>query len=93
MRVKGKLLPVKIYELISEKALPPNDDESLKHFKEGYSLYYKKSFKDAIEAFEKANSLKPQGDPCSELYIQRCQDFIDTPPPEDWDGVFVMKTK
>ena len=32
-------------------------------------------------------------DQCCKLYIERCQDYISEPPPEDWDGVFIMKTK
>jgi hypothetical protein len=25
--------------------------------------------------------------------VERCQDYLSEPPPEDWDGVFTMKTK
>jgi len=27
------------------------------------------------------------------LYISRCETYIATPPPADWDGVFTMTTK
>ena len=29
----------------------------------------------------------------SKVYYERCKYYIDNPPPEDWDGVFVMTTK
>ena len=29
----------------------------------------------------------------SKLYIERCQHFIAEPPPEDWNGVWVMESK
>jgi len=27
------------------------------------------------------------------MYIKRCKEFLETPPPADWDGVYIMKTK
>jgi adenylate cyclase len=32
-------------------------------------------------------------DPIGEMYIERCKDYLKTPPPADWDGVTHMKTK
>ena len=29
----------------------------------------------------------------SKVYYLRCKFYIDNPPPEDWDGVFVMTHK
>ncbi len=92
VRVKGKAQPVKIFELIAETSAPPQTQEMLKWFQEGYELYHKQQWQAGITAFEKA--LKVQAnDPVSTLYIQRCQDYSITPPPEGWDGVFDMKTK
>lgn len=93
VRVKGKILPVKIYELIAEQKVPnPSVAETLKWFKEGYESYHSKAWQKGLEAFSKALDINPT-DEVSKLYIQRCQNYIVTPPPEGWDGVFVMKTK
>ena len=64
----------------------------LNFFNEGYLKYHEKNFQNAIDCFNKALNLNPE-DQTSKLYIERCQNFITTPPPDDWDGVFVMTTK
>ncbi len=92
VRVKGKALPVKIHELISETKAPEQVAEMLKWFQEGYIKYHEKSWSTALDAFTKALNLKPE-DEVSKLYLTRCQDYIIEPPPDNWDGVFVMKTK
>ena len=92
VRVKGKVLPVKIYELIAEEKVPSTVTETLKWFQQGYEHYHTKGWNAAIEAFSKALDLNPQ-DNVARRYIQRCQDYLIDPPAEDWDGVFVMKTK
>jgi adenylate cyclase len=92
VRVKGKLEPVRIFELICEGEPADKTAEALKLFAQGYELYHQKKFSEAQDSFKKAFSVS-QNDPVSELYIERCQDYLDSAPPEDWDGVFVMKTK
>jgi len=92
VRVKGKLEPVRIFELICEGEATDKVAENLKLFAQGYTLYHQKQFGDAQEYFKKAFAVT-QNDPVSELYIERCQDYLNSAPPEDWDGVFVMKTK
>jgi adenylate cyclase len=92
VRVKGKLLPVKIYELIAEGKAPKELDEMIKYFDDGYAFYREKRFEQAIRSFESAASSHPQ-DMTSQIYIERCRGFIAEPPPENWDGVYVMKTK
>lgn len=93
VRVKGKALPVKIYELISEEKVPSNSvAEMLKWFQEGYQNYHEKAWQRGLECFSKALDINPN-DEVSKLYVQRCQDYINDPPDADWDGVFVMKTK
>ena len=94
VRVKGKLEPVRIYELAGEKIAPENMGEVIKWFNDGYQLYHAQKWDEAIRNFTKASEMREgQEDPSSQLYIKRCQDYIQTPPPEDWDGVYVMTTK
>jgi len=92
VRVKGKVLPVKIYELIAEQKVPSTTEEVIKWFQEGYNHYHNKNWEGALENFNKAIGIDPN-DSVTKLYIERCEDYRMTPPPEDWDGVFVMKTK
>lgn len=98
VRVKGKLLPVKIFELISEMTSERTSQNqsplqaTLDHFQQGYDHYHAKAWQAGLECFNKALDLTPT-DPVSKLYVQRCQDYLAEPPTDDWDGVFVMKTK
>jgi adenylate cyclase len=93
VRVKGKILPVKIFELIVEgKEAPPERRESLEWFARGYAHYHDKAWQDGLNSFSKALDLNPT-DTVAKLYIERCQSYLGEPPADDWDGVFVMKTK
>ncbi|NQZ00145.1 MAG: CHASE2 domain-containing protein [Bdellovibrionales bacterium] len=92
VRVKGKVEPVKIYELVGEGSVPKEKADLVKKFAEGYALYHSMKFSEAIDTFNQALSIEPD-DECSKLYIKRSEDFIASPPPEDWDGVFVMTSK
>ncbi|MFQ3619804.1 MAG: tetratricopeptide repeat protein [Spirochaetales bacterium] len=49
-------------------------------------------FEKALKAFEEALAFDPTDGP-TQVYIERCKFYLQNPPPEDWDGVFVMKTK
>ena len=92
VKVKGKLLPVKIFELVGEGQIPEQTKLTLGAFAEGFSFYHKQQWSEAITAFEKALSHTPN-DPPSELYLERCREYLIHPPPGDWDGVFTMTTK
>ena len=92
VRVKGKNEPIRIFELICEGPSDATRMEMLKCFQEGFEIYHQKNFTAALEKFKKALEILP-GDPPSELYVERCGDYLTEPPPENWDGVYVMKTK
>jgi hypothetical protein len=64
----------------------------LELFNEGRKNYKLMNFKAAKDLFAKALSVDPEDGP-SKVYFARCKHYIQNPPPEDWDGVFVMKTK
>lgn len=92
VRVKGKVLPVKIFELMGEEKIKSHVSEMLKWFQEGYEYYHRKDWQTGMKSFAKALAIDPQ-DEVSKLYVQRCQDYMSEPPEDGWDGVFVMKTK
>ncbi|MGZ3723514.1 MAG: adenylate/guanylate cyclase domain-containing protein, partial [Bdellovibrionales bacterium] len=92
VRVKGKVLPVKIFELMGEEKVKSHVQETIKWFQEGYEYYHRKEWQTGLAAFSKALAVNPE-DEVSKLYIQRCQDFLAEPPEDGWDGVFVMKSK
>ena len=61
-------------------------------FTEGRKLYKMMEFQKAMAVFQKAFEVCP-GDGPSKVYFERCKYYIENPPPPDWDGVYVMKTK
>jgi hypothetical protein len=64
----------------------------LELFSEGRKNYKLMKFDVAQDLFAKALKVDPEDGP-SKVYFARCKHYIQNPPPEDWDGVFVMKTK
>ncbi len=92
VKVKGKNEPVKIFELIAEGSTTKEINAMLLAFNQGYTEYQMKKFTEAISSFKKGLATVPN-DPVCELYIERCEEYLVEPPPENWDGVFVMKTK
>jgi adenylate cyclase len=61
-------------------------------YNEGIQHYRGLEWKDALACFQEALELNP-GDRPSRLYVERCEHFLDAPPPPDWDGVWTMTTK
>lgn len=64
----------------------------LEYYNKGLELYKKREWDEALVFFQKAVEVVP-GDTPSQKYIERCTEYSKTPPPDNWDGVFVMKTK
>jgi hypothetical protein len=64
----------------------------LELFSEGRKNYKLMEFEKAKNYFAEALKVDADDGP-SKVYYARCKHYIENPPPEDWDGVFVMKTK
>ncbi|MBD3305809.1 adenylate/guanylate cyclase domain-containing protein, partial [candidate division KSB3 bacterium] len=93
VRVKGKQTPVTIYEVLGTR---DSVSDTLLQFREmftqGLTSYRQRQWDLAIQHFQTALQIKPADTP-SHLYITRCQMYKTNPPPDQWDGVFEMKTK
>jgi adenylate cyclase len=84
--VKGKLEPIRIYELIGEKGdISPRQKESLKLFSRAIDAYLHADFHGAFELLRELQAREP-GDAISALYISRCEEFIRSPPGPNWKG-------
>ncbi len=84
--VKGKQQPVPIYELMAD------DDGVLRcTFGDALRLYRLRDFTAALRMFDDLSTRKQ--DHVSSLYVGRCREFILVPPPVEWNGIFVVKTK
>ncbi|HEY9737382.1 MAG TPA: adenylate/guanylate cyclase domain-containing protein, partial [Trichocoleus sp.] len=94
IRVKGKMQPVNLYELIDKKDAPlnPHTREFLDLYGAARSAYTGMRFEEAMRLFEQANRLRP-GDRAVAVHISRAKDYLSSPPPNNWDGVHIMTTK
>ncbi len=93
VRVKGKNIPVRIYELVSEKGRLGHDETSLfQLFHEGLESYRRREWKRAENIFQRVLREKPDDGP-SRTYIARCETLSGTGVPDNWDGVYRLKTK
>ena len=92
VRVKGKNLPAKIYELLGEKKDAEKWEKAVSLFVEGLSKYKHGLWDEAITSFQMALEIKPDDAP-AKLYIERCQKLKRNPPKDPWDGVFTMTKK
>jgi adenylate cyclase len=91
VRVQGRRLPVRIYEAL---AVGPGDDTRRAEaaaFEQAAELYRARDFERALRAFENLLAANP----CRlyELYLRRARDGRESPPADDWDGVYVAETK
>jgi tetratricopeptide (TPR) repeat protein len=68
------------------------DKKLLATYNSALALYKQRRWDDAIAGFKKALEIHP-GDGPSKLYLDRSEAYRLNPPGDDWDGVFVMKTK
>jgi adenylate cyclase len=92
--VKGRSEPLKTYELIQFKSGPiaPELEAFLATYSEALQLYRNRKWHEARRQFEEALGLRPNDHP-AQLYIERTIIFEKDPPPESWNGVFVLTTK
>ncbi|MDX1472703.1 MAG: adenylate/guanylate cyclase domain-containing protein [Reinekea sp.] len=91
VRVKGKQEPVGLYELIG-RDVDEAESVFLQAWHSALTLYRNRQFTEAKQAFEQCQQLK-QGNYAADVYVQRCNHFIENPVEPDWDGVFTFTTK
>lgn len=93
IRVKGKEKPVRIYELLGMDSFSRVEEDLIVDvYTRGLNFYRQRRWYEAIKEFRKVLRHFPSDGP-SIVYIKRCLDFIENPPPDDWDGVYEFKTK
>ena len=92
VRVKGKELPVKIYELLGEMGDSEKWEGFVKLFEDGLAKYRQGEWDEAVICFQNALSVR-SGDFSSEMYIRRCRELKKNPPVGEWDGVYTMTKK
>lgn len=94
LRVKGKLEPVTIFEVLAPKGkLSENKVKVVEAFHNGLKLYRERRWEEAKAVFDSALAIDPEDGPCG-VYRERVNDTEAAKHlGADWDGVYVMTTK
>jgi class 3 adenylate cyclase len=94
VKVKGKKEPSYIFEIIDGD---PDDIKKLKLqtkdiFAEAINLYKSQEFSKAKKGFESIIEIN-QKDKAAKTYLKRCNTFIESGVPDDWDGITIINWK
>jgi adenylate cyclase len=92
IRVKGKTLPVTIYELMDVEEKRADHQTLLEAFDRAMQEYRKQNWNRAAELFAEVLSGFPDDGP-TQVFLERAVEFSENAPEGEWDGVYVMKTK
>ena len=93
VRVVGKKEPITIYQLLERKGqLSDTMTELLKRYYHAYEAYEARDFAEALKRFEHALELDENDGPTL-TFVARCKEYVESPPPAEWDGVFQFTSK
>lgn len=94
IQVKGKLQPTLAYESLAhyETDRMPRLPELIRAYEAGLDRYQRRDWADAIRLFGNALDAVPSDRP-SRIFIDRCRYYRDNPPPDNWNGVWIMEDK
>ena len=92
IRVKGKLQPVTIFEVLSREAAANGGTELVELFGRGREAYKHQDWRAAKTSFEEVLLRWPEDSP-SRIFLARCDEYLAEKPVDNWDGVYVMKNK
>ncbi len=100
--VKGRTQAVPIFEIVGLKEhVTDSARECIGLFTQGLTRYYERDWNGAMECFRQSARVEPNqpgitpgvsSNP-SQVYLAITEHFKHEPPPENWDGVYVMKEK
>ncbi|MDR2447828.1 MAG: HAMP domain-containing protein [Treponema sp.] len=88
--VKGKTKGVKIFAV--KRGLAEKEGQAWPLHNQGMKFYYNRSFAEAAIQFRQVLTLLPKDFSATAL-LERAENYTRNPPPLDWDGVEVMKSK
>ena len=93
IRVVGINEPVRIYEILEIKEDAPAELLNRADlFHKAHELFEGRSWKEAADGFNRLLELFSDDKP-SLLYRDRCLQYLEYPPPDNWDGVYNFEEK
>ena len=102
IQVMGRVQPVSIFELVGlREDLPASVGDCLALFNRALGRYYARDWAGAIAGFQLSAAVEPnqpnrmasvKTNP-SLVFLEFAQRQLDSPPPPDWDGTYIMTEK
>lgn len=94
IKVKGKNKPVAVYELVGLKSDQISDEKKrvIEHYHLARKHYLDRKFAFAVAEFASVLEIDKQ-DKAALLHMKRCEHWLTTPPPEQWDGSWSLTEK
>jgi adenylate cyclase len=81
-----------IHELLGIVGMDADPSSWVRSYEQGLTAYRMRDFTAAIEHFELALSVQPVDKP-SIIMIERCHQFLKSPPASDWRGITTAESK
>jgi len=93
VRVVGREKPVDLYEPLGLRdAVPAEVTQRCRTYEKAWSLMLNHHFNDAGQILAGLHKAAPD-DGLFEVMLARTKQYAKTPPPNDWDGVFILDSK
>jgi adenylate cyclase len=94
IQVKGRSQPTLVYESLAYHTSKsfPKLPTVIAAFEGGLDRYQRRDWDGALQRFDAALKLAPDDRP-SRIFIDRCRYYRESPPPDNWNGVWIMEQK
>ncbi len=92
LRVKGKSEPIGIYQLIGQAPCDPLTAALIERYETALAMYRGRKFDDAERILLDLSRQFPDDGPVASL-LSRTRQYLEKPPPAEWDGVYVPHEK
>ena len=93
IKVVGKAEPITIYDIMGGlDEINERQEQTIAMYAKGLAAYRRCNWDHAIKYFQAALKASPTDGP-SRTMAARCRTYQSSPPGDDWDGAYVMKTK
>lgn len=95
IRVKGKTEPVGIYEVVELMSTPLSEaqERTIDLYRKGREFYLQRKFTRALAEFGTILEEINNHDRAAAVQLERCNHWLQHPPPDDWDGVWSLQEK
>lgn len=93
VRVVGRSKPVDLYQPIEVRStISPEQVQESRAYEQAWSLMVQGEYSQALQGMATLYAMNPE---CGlyEVMINRLKTYIQTPPPDDWAGIFNLKNK